>query len=565
MNKIIQCPSCSTKFALNANQLAGIETPKFHCSRCNTIFSISDDSTPTVSESFIEKSDSADTTLETKEEIDSNDITDEYFENSQELEEQIETEEELFEDALPDEDLDEHSLDSADEPPFPNFEEKVKISRPASEPPLPLNYEPIDAEISEEIEIDWPTDDGYQNYEVDLSSTTKMEAKTSSLTNEPISEKEKPIRNNETPKSLLTSLLGEDNEIPEAKRDHSLSFLFKDSHTSARQSEKKSSASNQEAWSLGSALNETITPSTSLEHEIEKKEPAQTEHSSTVKEEEFNNQQPIPHDNFGWTEQDSPPPPLPKLSTDQDQQNRSFKETTVMKRNEISLENVSDDEEELPNFVPSSDILNTNKHRLVGAGKQIQESLINSNLSDSLNGYVKAWSIPALVLLLLLLFSKSVTSSENKGSNTFSRTIVQTLKLNQLASDLLPPRSLSISDPSGDVISLNSGEKIILARGSIQNSSSKDFNNVKIEARAYDKNNISIVKKISPIPNMLTPTLITEKTFKEVDTLQNTIRVERTNIRAKTIEPFLLAIDISGLTKEYQPKFYGLRVYSVGK
>jgi len=40
MTKIVQCPSCNTKFALNESQLAGIEKPKFQCSRCQTIFNL---------------------------------------------------------------------------------------------------------------------------------------------------------------------------------------------------------------------------------------------------------------------------------------------------------------------------------------------------------------------------------------------------------------------------------------------------------------------------------------------------------------------------------------------
>jgi predicted Zn finger-like uncharacterized protein len=36
---IIQCPSCSTKFALSSEAVSGSSTPKFHCSRCDSIFS----------------------------------------------------------------------------------------------------------------------------------------------------------------------------------------------------------------------------------------------------------------------------------------------------------------------------------------------------------------------------------------------------------------------------------------------------------------------------------------------------------------------------------------------
>ena len=35
---IIQCPSCSTKFAVDSSQLADVENPRFHCSRCDHFF-----------------------------------------------------------------------------------------------------------------------------------------------------------------------------------------------------------------------------------------------------------------------------------------------------------------------------------------------------------------------------------------------------------------------------------------------------------------------------------------------------------------------------------------------
>lgn len=39
---VVQCPSCDTRFALDAAMLSAKESPKFHCSRCDNIFSLSD-------------------------------------------------------------------------------------------------------------------------------------------------------------------------------------------------------------------------------------------------------------------------------------------------------------------------------------------------------------------------------------------------------------------------------------------------------------------------------------------------------------------------------------------
>lgn len=36
---IVQCPSCQTKFAVDNSLVAGLEAPRFHCSRCDHVFS----------------------------------------------------------------------------------------------------------------------------------------------------------------------------------------------------------------------------------------------------------------------------------------------------------------------------------------------------------------------------------------------------------------------------------------------------------------------------------------------------------------------------------------------
>lgn len=38
--RVIQCPSCQTKFAVKTSMLAGASTPRFHCSRCDHVFSL---------------------------------------------------------------------------------------------------------------------------------------------------------------------------------------------------------------------------------------------------------------------------------------------------------------------------------------------------------------------------------------------------------------------------------------------------------------------------------------------------------------------------------------------
>lgn len=37
---IIRCPACETKFAVESSQLADVEIPRFHCSRCDHVFAV---------------------------------------------------------------------------------------------------------------------------------------------------------------------------------------------------------------------------------------------------------------------------------------------------------------------------------------------------------------------------------------------------------------------------------------------------------------------------------------------------------------------------------------------
>jgi len=36
---VIQCPNCHTKFAVETSQIESYELPRFHCSRCDNVFS----------------------------------------------------------------------------------------------------------------------------------------------------------------------------------------------------------------------------------------------------------------------------------------------------------------------------------------------------------------------------------------------------------------------------------------------------------------------------------------------------------------------------------------------
>ncbi len=165
MNTIIQCPACNTKFALNASQLAGIDSPKFHCSRCNTIFSPESPDTKIEEnqESLLEDSD-----LYSESKAESN-----YFNTTEKDSLSDPESEEIFENQIPE---DEELIDEEDIPisryslemtnnasdiatANDNIEPIEKILPTESQ--LSLNYEHADdTSTIEDMSIDWPDNDG---------------------------------------------------------------------------------------------------------------------------------------------------------------------------------------------------------------------------------------------------------------------------------------------------------------------------------------------------------------------------------------------------------------------
>ncbi len=47
---VVPCPTCRTKFAVEGSLVASFETPRFHCSRCDAIFELGDQSSKSISD-----------------------------------------------------------------------------------------------------------------------------------------------------------------------------------------------------------------------------------------------------------------------------------------------------------------------------------------------------------------------------------------------------------------------------------------------------------------------------------------------------------------------------------
>ncbi len=601
MNKIIQCPSCNTKFALNSNQLAGIESPKFHCSRCNTIFSVDSESEETSQN--VEKNESLSAEENT------------YFETDA-AEEQ---EESLFEDKLTEEDLEdpifeeddnsseenyfaqdisnkttevatheavEESLndsseyeDEFEEPEievdFNSFSGRVSDTSPIksaiesddrdlveteleedeweignqSSPieetishasQLPLNYEenqPEDSEsFEEDLAIDWPTDDGTKSFVVDLAEKPKdnliaknridnpsdFSRSADSFTKvESLSKNDSKTGEYERPevKSLLASLIGDD--IDEAK------------HKSNNSLPSNSPVSTNEVALI-----------TDSEDAFETRKIRELDEVKPNHEE----------------------------STQVSSQNRSFKETTVLKRDQISFDSFNEEDED------EDDSFNFNslKPSLTKKASPIEELTSKFKglaVADTFTGssgtfktYLYAWSLPIATLLILAWFSNSIASQTDAANPNFSKTVIETLGLNKAPSDILPPNDVVVSKLNGTILDLNSGERIVLTSGNILNMSTQSYRNIKLESRIFDKNQISLTRKITAVPNKLSKEFIKSKSFDVLDSQQNSpLNGDNNEILQKTITEFLMAIDITGLEKDLYPKFFGVRVYSVGK
>ena len=645
MNKIIQCPSCNTKFALNASQLAGIENPKFHCSRCNTIFSLEEQSNgeytstletttvpepekPTAAASsddyFSKKSDSDDNTFEEEqdEESEFESSPDEDIEEDQDIDEQEDDDETAdgIENEFNDEPL---SIETTPKPEQLTFQER-KINDTASNPQwnsgedsstgsswklgsddnssqiktpeiaeLPLTYEPEEEKI-EEIAIDWPTDQGTHQIEVDLSQLSKKLTSeagsviSNSLQNESSNTsaqenikptsiqttsnlskaeyKRTPSGSYERPetKSLLASLIGED--IEESKRK-SLS----DAPTSTLRPDSFSITPSEpevKTFTLGTPSSvEVETPKIQVkEEETEIKVPAsldiipisstpisKNEDIEIVKKANFDDSS---ENKIGEN----------KIGENKNSENRSFKETTVMKRNEVSLQMTEDDinpKYAEMDFSPTSDAFPSSKARIPKISPKISKFTFSE--MGPFGTMLLAWSLPIVLLGILASLALSIEQDKEMKEKNLAREILHNLGLDKLPSDLLPPSDLAISKLSGRLLTLNSREKVILTSGNLLNMSSQNFSNVRIESRIFDKNQIAVAKELSVVPSKMGFHLVKEKTFDEIYNLQNSFKPEQSSITQKSITPFTMAINVSDLEPERMPKFYGVRVYSVAR
>lgn len=148
MNRIIQCPACSTKFAINDSQLAAIENPKFHCSRCNTVFALETPEKEADKKSKLkaraqeeileEDTDDEDTADDTSEEDLDNTFEDFDSEEDEDAEDEELTEEDLEDEELEDEeeqedeDADDELIDDDSEDEDEEIEEDEQLEEELS-------------------------------------------------------------------------------------------------------------------------------------------------------------------------------------------------------------------------------------------------------------------------------------------------------------------------------------------------------------------------------------------------------------------------------------------------
>jgi predicted Zn finger-like uncharacterized protein len=486
MNKIIQCPSCNTKFALNANQLAGIDSPKFHCSRCNTIFSINEE----VKNNDSEIKNQVDNNLETSKEYFDEDIN-----QIESLNEDTQVEEdELFETTIENDEIEElpeeeittqvNTLENTQL--NLNLPSEVKISRnkAESELQLPLSYsESVIEEDSSEIKIDWPSDSGQINYDVDynklktLEDTTKPDEKhNKNILAEEISKPSKSQINENNngsqytsaSKSLLSNLLQEDikevERIPNSSKsnDHSLSFLFKDHKVTTKiNTNAKEEINPKDSWELGKeGIEQNTYEKTGYEKPI-------FDRPSAPQNENQNTNEKIEKDFHNLKE--NLEPPTKEEPSHIDSHNRSFKETTVLKRSDISFADIS---EESNDFVFNSESLTSAKLKINEDLKQKKspykansENSIESkyiNMNSGVLEYVKAWSLPFFSLIFFFYIGKSIQPAQELKQGSFARRLVKILNLDELPKDLIPPRNLIISDTKGDIFKIKGGSPIKL-------------------------------------------------------------------------------------------------------
>ncbi len=587
MTKIVQCPSCNTKFALNESQLAGIETPKFQCSRCQTIFNLELDNPKDAEESPAEKNTTEKTTEEEQALKDEWDLG---SENSPSKAEELEDPTDSY---LKDFSID---LEKFSISPNPTSQDSTRFSQAPSPNETQLDFSFNQTNITR----------GAKDHDLATSQSEDIDLNAQESTSQSISPIEKKIgesslKDSQTAissridsKTLDNVIYGEsgdqDNDISlnwdtdETKNEptnsseglEDFSKIFRGgSQRSSTGSHahipiQESNIPNQEVETVKSPP--PLRPSWDvLKEKIEKNEEDASSDSSyaliptqnssiddaNIKD---NNSQSL-SDNFAF-----------KDPADSSDLNRSMKHTTVMQRDALDVEGFLKpvDDEIDQNFAVTSSKFNFklpdiksyfNKTKLA-TGVASEQILSNANgIHPFTKSLLKAWSVPLLFLFALFGWGQSLNGDGKL--NSLESFINDSVALFTPPELFLPPMTLVIKHLKAELRPDSSGEPMVIVSGTIFNTGLEKILNPTLEARTFDEKHALVHTLRVPIPNQLekysSPVSLTEVTKEEILSLQE----ERIPNAIEPSTSALFKAVISDLGSGY--KAFSAKIYSVGQ
>ncbi len=508
MNKIIQCPACNTKFAINESQILGVENPKFHCSRCSTVFSLEDDSSPKSSHALdLLRS------LQNKEDETPGDVRETEFENQKDLPEDLPVSEQAW--SLGVSGAGEEQAPSSANTEGTDFDEGKFSDETDEESQLSL-FPELDSEThyidDEDIEsgkikgisVSWESSNPDLPYEVDLSSQKRS----------------RELAPDDT-KVFSRDTLGKDS--PKEEKGSASDLLTKMAGTALvpfKDTEKDKQVES------GSKEGDVLLRSLTSEHDEASSESI----------------------------------------------NRSMQHTTVLKRDGLGGSSFSLQEEDFKNFLKEEDsehipLIKRDSVKWDGfsfKGINIKPPSFLQNISDLYVSFLVAWSLPFFLMLILCFWAFRINEhslgSENRSGNhgVISSYFASLLGLTTPLAIKAPPQGVSFS-PVNATVTASSDSKSgwIIIKGYILNTSDEAIPSMEIVSLLYDKNQKLLKKHSSVIPNSLHK--LDFQSFTDADIKHHSQNHEKKEYLPHTSKQVALAIEENPETKWFATRVFAAR------
>lgn len=561
MNKIIQCPACHTKFAINESQLQGVDNPKFHCSRCSHIFSldiVGKENTAIVSISSSEESIapeeaslaeiSSSTALDLLRSLKNNEKDEEFkgdLENTTNENNDSwkldNNDEYKFKEGLIREDfLTESDIDnSKEESQLSLFAEQELISE--SESVISDNFE----DTIKSSNIDYSKNlKGYKASWDNTNPDLPYEANVNTFVS--VSSKKNHIDSNKNTNfdPELTSVFSRDSLNKEFSKvnENNLPVLS--------QTDKSSFSKSEIDKEVDEEINDKEISEKALIPLSKQSDLRSEDAFKTEKSEDLSNLR------------------LRDIVVDNDLSdplNRSMQHTTVIKRDEITKA-LSLQKEDYEKFIAEDEqgddislIKRNSKSNSISSTLIGKLSLtgIFTNASNTQRSFLIAWSLPFFMMLVLCFWAYSINevSFQDDKHGKLSSSFGSILGLTKPLPIKAPPQGVSFSPINAKVSLSQDSTKWLFVRGFVLNSTDISIPSLEVISLLYDSNHTLLDRHIAYVPNSLNK--VNLSSFKDSDILKNSENIDSLSYPPHSSRQVILAME-----DIHNSKWFATRVYA---